>query len=148
MNVEEYISAPRRLRREIENMKSEIAELESTMTSIKSFQVRDGGRGSAQSDEKIISIIDKMDERRERLRDKIEDYASALIAVAEFIDTLDNSAERSALNYYYVQFMSYKDIATVMFYSERTIYRLISAGIYALSENSPDTMSLNVSLKV
>lgn len=145
MTLQQFLLSPRLNRRTIINMQNEIALLNDEKTMINSFHVRDGGRGSEDHDMRLINLLDKIEERQSELNSKLEEYAVVIIQVAEFIDNLEDSNERAALNYYYVQFMNVKTIAETMFYSERTVLRILAKGINNLSARFGENMSLNVS---
>ena len=122
-----------KLQPEKKNIIDEIEMIRNGMTSIKAIDYsadivqHSVGNGFA---EKLDGDI----ERISALEDRLGRLSATEKEIAEAIDKLADSKRRAVLNWRYVQFLKFDEIAEKMSYDVRQVYRIHDCGINDVSE--------------
>lgn len=74
-------------------------------------------------------VMDEMADRREEYREAVEECKKQLQAIKFFIDCLDSYKERTVLEFRYLYFLHFKDIADRLNYSIPNVQKLHDKGV-------------------
>ena len=139
MTTEEVLSIltePKKKVHIVNCYKSEIANLHSLATSLKSFafeKERVSG-GNCDNNAHYVAVIEKILVKEEQMQEVINSYIVAYNKAELFIGNLSSEELRAVLRNRYLLCLSYKEIAEKMHYSERHIRRFHSKALKILEK--------------
>ncbi len=116
--------------------KSEIANLHSLATSVKSFSFEKErvSEGNCDNNAHFVAVIEKILVKEDQMQEVINSYIAAYDKAEQLIGNLPSEVLRAVLRNRYLLYLSYEEIAKKMHYSVRHIRRLHSQSLKNLEE--------------
>ncbi len=128
--VYDFLMKPHRKKQEIRRLEETIEELRSCLLPGAIRYDRDSVQTSPSNQlEETVAKIDEMERRLERLR---QERAALIIEVNATIDKLEDPVERSVLTFYYVNRYKPEEVAELIGYSERWMYKVKKEAVMKL----------------
>lgn len=122
----EYLRGFQRLNREIEQKQFSLQKLIDSRDKITSIiSLAPGSNG----DNDRMRICDDIIDMENELKIKINEAMRIRSEIQDKIDSLENSDQRTVLNYRYIENLRFEMIATFMNYSTRTVLRYHKSGL-------------------
>lgn len=130
--VRELIISPRRTDMRIRRIEAKIGELK---TCLYLSGIRyDADRVQTSVVDQMAEVFSKISELETRLCDLKLMKAKEVMAISDAIEMLDDENEKTVLCLLYIKRMSVKQVASIMNYSERSVYYFKRHGCNHLSE--------------
>lgn len=114
--------------------KKKIEEWEELSTAIGGFSFDDKVQTSTNTSTPFVEKILKKDEVIRKYNHKIVERYNLKEEIYEVIHSIDDNEIVLVLDYRYLQFLKFREIATLMHYGKSTIYRLHEKGLCEVSK--------------
>ena len=126
-NAKEYLMGIKTQRKYIECLERDVEWLENEMTAVNSPFGHAGG-GTHKPEAGFESLVERKAEKKQMLEEAKAQLAELLLDADRAIDAIPDLRARLVLKMYYLEEISTKDIARLMFYSKRHVNRLMNKG--------------------
>ena len=123
MTSKEYLSQAYRLKQRINLCKIELEELKELSTSISSPSLEPNYNASKSIHAPFEKAVLKMTEMKKEQETELNNLINLEIEINKAIDSVEDHTEKIILRYRYLCFLTWNEIATIMGYTVRTIYR-------------------------
>lgn len=119
----EYLKQYRKACRKLETLQEQAKSLREAQSSAKAQQISDMPKGSSRQSD-LSDIIVKFEELQRKIDDKIKESLELRVEIENAILTVEDTEEEMVLKMRYIEFRHWEDIAKVMRYSIRHVYRM------------------------
>lgn len=131
--TKEQLKQYRHIKKEIEQTKGLLAELEARVYGLQSPEISDMSRAhTAQGSSAQERAADSTMQLREEYWTQLQELAAEQLAVEEAIETLDPTL-RQMLRHRYIEGMTWEEICVAMNYSWRQVHRLHAQALRQLA---------------
>lgn len=120
-DVKKYLKQIALLDEDIKTCELELEELREFSTSISSANLQSASKSNLPSD-KVSNTVTKIMDLEDKIRDKMDIYINLKIDVYNKINEMESREEKLLLQYKYLQFNTWEQIADRLNYSIRNIY--------------------------
>lgn len=132
--IKKWLNRAYKLDELIQLDKKKLDELEELSTTIGSIEITDKVQTSTSSDPKYLEDILKMDEIRRKLNLRIVERYNIKNEIDEAINSIEDNNIVQILDYRYLQFLKFREIANICYMSIGSIQRLHDKGISIISK--------------
>lgn len=135
--TKERLKGCRALRREAQQLRERLDEIESVMYAPKNQRLNGMPGGGASETSAAEAMVVQHLTLTEHYRAKLTELAAEQLAVEEAIDRL-GTRERILLRYRYLQGLSWEEVCVAMSYSWRQVHRLHARALQTLREQDEE----------
>ena len=136
--TKEQLRSYRDIRLERDKLEKLIEELEATMYSPATSNTDGTPRGSSEPGRPTESAAVKHTELLERYKQKEAELAEAMLDIEKAISTLE-PRERTLMRLYYIEGLTWEEVAVSMSYSWRQVHRIHGAALEALKNKEKES---------
>lgn len=132
--VKEWLNRAYKIDELIKLDKKKIEEWNELATTIGGFSTDEKVQTSLNTDSQFVNKLLKKDEAIKKYNERIIERYNIKEEIDEVINSIEDNEIVRVLDYRYLQFLSFKKIADIMYMSQSTIYRLHEKGLYQVSK--------------
>lgn len=132
--VKKWLNRAYKLDELIQLDKKKIEEWEELSTAIGGFSTDEKVQTSTNTETQFVNKLLKKDEVIRKYNHKIVERYNLKEEIYEVIHSIDDNEIVLVLDYRYLQFLKFREIAKLMHYGKSTIYRLHEKGLYQVSK--------------
>lgn len=136
---EDFLYTYRRNKREVDSLRKSYRDLDDKFLEAMSAGAMDYSKDRVQNstppDEMLIDAIERNNEARKRIMERIKTLESAMDEVRNVIDMMDDGITHEVLRLYFIEDRAMTAVSDRLVYSERRCWQLWRLGIRKLYEN-------------
>lgn len=134
MTPKQYLQQAFRLNEQINSRLSELEQLRSLEASVQGIDLtRERVQCSRRFGSQVESIANKIIDLEQRINSEIERLLELKIEIRKVLESVENETEQLLLRLRYIEYKRWEEIADIIGYEERQVYRIHGAALQKLS---------------
>lgn len=132
--VKKWLNRVKKIEELIKLDKKRLKELEELATVVPCIPISEKVQTSKKLSANFENKVFKMDEQRRKLNNRIVERHNIKMEIDEVINMLDNNEMILVLSYIYLDFLTYREIATIIASNKSSVQRTHKKGLVELSK--------------